>query len=224
MLLIEDESIEYSWALKVQETLVQAKKARVDLPDLLWLLSHPPVFTLGAKKSSRANVINPGPIPVIEISRGGDVTYHDEGQIVGYLIMNLNSSDRDLHKVLNQLEEVIIRALWEFNVTGYRVPGKTGVFVEEHKVCSIGIACRHWITYHGFALNLNSNLNNYQRINPCGLNSDLMQNLKMDPLQRKSLEQKIFWHTKSIFHKDRLKNEFTDIKAFLETYSIPYPA
>ncbi|MBW7877078.1 MAG: lipoyl(octanoyl) transferase LipB, partial [Candidatus Cloacimonetes bacterium] len=155
---------------------------------------------------------------------GGDVTYHDPGQIVGYLILSLKPNERDLHKVLFGLEEVILLSLQELGIPGHRVEGKTGVFVNNQKVCSIGIACRHWITYHGFALNIHSDLKNYQRINPCGLESSLMQNITITNEQETFLKAKLFQYATSIFGRESLKNGSTSIKGFLQTCSIIAPA
>lgn len=174
--VLNSELVDYQQALEQQLQWVNARKSD-ELCDLLWLLSHPKVITLGASRSSRDNLLKETEIPVVKISRGGDITYHDEGQLTGYFIFQLEKRERDLHRFLWSIEQSVIDCLNDFNIDAHRVAGKTGVFVSEKKVCSIGIACRHWVTYHGFSINFNSNLENYELMNPCGYNSELMANL-----------------------------------------------
>jgi lipoyl(octanoyl) transferase len=152
-------------------------RIRGDAPDTLALCEHMPVFTTGRKRSAKTNVLTPGDIPVVEVERGGDVTYHGPGQLVGYPICALQGRQQDLHGWLRGLEEVLIKSLAQWNVQGCRDPRNTGVWVEGKKIAAIGIACRRWVTWHGFALNVNTELEPYQRINPCGLNSTLVTRL-----------------------------------------------
>ena len=174
--VLNSKLVDYSQALEQQLRWVDERKNE-SLDNILWLLSHPEVITLGASRGSKQNLLSSTEIPVVKVSRGGDITYHDPGQLTGYFIFSLKEDQRDLHQFLWNIEESLIRCLSEFSITGHRVEGKTGVFVNQKKVCSIGIACRHWITYHGFSLNFNSNLKNYALMNPCGYSSDLMANL-----------------------------------------------
>lgn len=169
--------VDFQRALDQQLKWVAERKDE-PLSDLLWLLSHPDVITLGASRTSRDNLLTDTKIPVIKISRGGDITYHDSGQLTGYCIFKLSEKERNLHQFLGWIEQAIINCLESFNIAAHRVDGKTGVFIAGKKICSIGIACRHWVTYHGFSINFSSNLKNYELIKPCGFSSDLMTNLE----------------------------------------------
>jgi lipoate-protein ligase B len=140
------------------------------------LVEHPEVITLGRRSTARANVLS-DEIPVYEIERGGDVTYHGPGQLVGYPIIKLAEHERDLHAYLRHLEQAIIDTCAEFNLSGSRKPGWTGVWLGERKVASIGIAVRRWVTLHGFALNVSTDLSRFAAINPCGLDAAVMTSM-----------------------------------------------
>ncbi|MHB9093262.1 MAG: lipoyl(octanoyl) transferase LipB [Eubacteriales bacterium] len=156
-----------------QEKL-QYLRSQEKIPDTLLLLEHSPVFTIG-RAGGRDNVLCPlehlrrEGINIYEVNRGGDVTYHGPGQLVGYPILNLNQHGRDVHRYVHSLETVIIRTLEEVNITGTRVEGYTGVWVGNEKVAAIGIAVKKWVTMHGFALNVNTNLDHFKLVNPCGI-------------------------------------------------------
>lgn len=154
------------------------------VPDTLIIVEHPHVFTLGRRRDSQQNVLAPGDVPVIEIERGGDVTYHGPGQIVAYPIVLLDGdAERDLHKFLRNLEEAVIQTCARAaSVTTDREPGKTGVWTTDangarKKLCSMGIACRKWVTFHGLALNVTTDLGYFRRINPCGFEANVMSSL-----------------------------------------------
>ncbi|MEP0911913.1 lipoyl(octanoyl) transferase LipB [Leptolyngbya sp. GB1-A1] len=139
--------------------------------DIFLLLEHPSVYTLGQGSSLeflKFDVSN-SPYPVIRIERGGEVTHHCPGQLVGYPILNLRFYQQDLHWYLRQLEEVLIRVLAAYQLQGDRIPGLTGVWVEGRKVAAIGIKVSRWITMHGFALNVCPDLSGFQHIIPCGI-------------------------------------------------------
>jgi lipoate-protein ligase B len=163
----------YRDGLVLQEGLV---KARVAGGTSDWLLypDHPPVLTFG-RGTTPGNVIADqatlGRLGVeqFEVARGGDVTWHGPGQLVGYLICRLDDRDRDLHRFLRGIEEGLIRALAAWGIEGERSPGRTGVWVSGEKIASIGIAVRRWVSYHGFALNVAPDLRFFDLINPCGL-------------------------------------------------------
>lgn len=142
-----------------------------ELNDILIFLEHPSVYTLGTGASLEFLKFDPtlSQIPVHRIERGGEVTYHCPGQLVGYPILNLRHYRQDLHWYLRQLEEVLIRVLALYNLEGYRVPGLTGVWVEGRKVAAIGIKVSRWITMHGFALNVAPDLSGFEKIVPCGI-------------------------------------------------------
>lgn len=145
--------------------------------DTLLLLEHPHVITVGRSRNAKQNLVAPGDVEVIEIERGGDVTYHGPGQLVAYLIVLLQESERDLHEFLRNLEEAMIRTLADHDIEAGRVDGKTGVWIGPRKIASIGIACRRWVTFHGLALNVNTDLDYFFRINPCGFEADTMTSM-----------------------------------------------
>jgi len=153
-----------------------------DVPDTLLVVEHPHVFTLGRSRAAQANVVNPGDVEVIEIERGGDVTYHGPGQLVAYPIVLLDGAERDLHKFLRNMEEAVIRTCARAGLVADRELGKTGVWTTDRdgarkKLCSMGIACRKWVTFHGLALNVTTDLSYFHRINPCGFESSVMTSL-----------------------------------------------
>ena len=150
-------------------------------PDTLIVVEHPHVFTLGRRRESKQNVLAPGDVEVLEIERGGDVTYHGPGQLVCYPIVLLEGGERDLHAFLRNLEEAVIQTCARVGVTADREPGKTGVWTTTElgrkKLCSMGIACRKWVTFHGLALNVTTDLSYFARINPCGFEASVMTSL-----------------------------------------------
>jgi lipoyl(octanoyl) transferase len=166
------------WARQLE--LVEQRK-NDEVPDTLIVVEHPHVFTLGRRRESRGNVLAAGDVEVIEIERGGDVTYHGPGQLVAYPIVLLRDGERDLHKFLRNLEEAVIRTCARFDVVADREVGKTGVWTgdddDRKKLCSMGIACRKWVTFHGLALNVTTDLAYFARINPCGFESRIMSSL-----------------------------------------------
>ncbi len=169
ILLVKDlGGMGYLEALALQERLLEAKR-RDGLPDLLLFVEHPHVFTIG-RGGEESNVLSAGGVPVHRTSRGGDVTYHGPGQMVVYPLLDLRSKLRkDVHRYLRNIEMTVIRTLESFGLAGERKPPWTGVWVGERKIASIGIAVRRGITYHGVALNVNTDLSYFRRIVPCGL-------------------------------------------------------
>ncbi|MDA0867541.1 MAG: lipoyl(octanoyl) transferase LipB [Cyanobacteria bacterium] len=163
--------VPYDTVWAYQQELVAARRTDPTLPDVLMLLEHPPVYTLGQGADPNFVRFTPGAEdpPVIRIERGGEVTYHCPGQLVGYPILNLRRHRTDLHWYLRQLEAVLIATLAELGLTGDRQPPMTGVWVAGHKVAAIGIKVSRWITMHGFALNICPDLAGFDRIVPCGI-------------------------------------------------------
>ncbi|HVR62227.1 MAG TPA: lipoyl(octanoyl) transferase LipB [Polyangia bacterium] len=161
------------WAM--QRELVGSRQ-RGEIPDTLILVEHPDVITLG-RGTHRENLIAPGDIPIFEIERGGDVTYHGPGQLVGYPIFLLRENERDLHLYLRNLEESLIQAVGEHGIAGGRNPGWTGVWIGDRKLASIGVAVKRWVTLHGFALNVATDLTRFASINPCGLEATVMASM-----------------------------------------------
>ena len=163
--------VPYATAWAWQKDLLNALRQEPTRPDSLLLLEHPAVYTLGQGADETFLKFTPHPQmpPVVKVERGGEVTYHCPGQLVGYPILNLRRHRPDLHWYLRQLEEVVIRTLAVFDISGERLAGLTGVWVEGHKVAAIGIKVSRWITMHGFALNVNPDLSGFQHIVPCGI-------------------------------------------------------
>jgi lipoyl(octanoyl) transferase len=163
--------IPYQTAWSWQQRLVQQRRDCPDLDDLLILLEHPPVYTLGQGAQLKFLKFNPATTDwnVCRVERGGEVTYHCPGQLVGYPILNLRFYQQDLHWYLRQLEEVVIQVLTTYGLKGDRLSGMTGVWLEGTKVAAIGIKVSRWITMHGFALNVCPDLQGFQHIVPCGI-------------------------------------------------------
>lgn len=168
-LLSIQEQVSYTAALEWQRSLVAARRIQPYLEDVLLLLEHPPVYTLGQGAKTEFLKFVPAEGEVYRVERGGEVTYHCPGQLVGYPILNLHYYQKDLHWYLRQLEEVLIRTVAAFGLKGERVSGLTGVWIEGKKVAAIGIKVSRWITMHGFALNICPDLSGFSRIVPCGI-------------------------------------------------------
>lgn len=156
----------YQEAYAFQEELV-ASVYRQESTEQLLLLEHLPVYTIG-RSGRDANILDPS-IEVVRINRGGDITFHGPGQLVGYPVLRLGRRGKDLRHYLRFLEEVIIRVAGDFGVASYRVSDRTGVWTDKGKLASIGVAVRRWVTMHGFALNVNTDLSFFDRIHPCGI-------------------------------------------------------
>jgi lipoyl(octanoyl) transferase len=161
----------YSLAWAHQRSLVAARIANPNLPDVLLLLEHPPVYTLGTGSDIKFVKFNLDKTDkeVYRIERGGEVTHHCPGQLVGYPILNLRYYQQDLHWYLRQLEEVILQTIAIYGLSGERIAGLTGVWVEGYKIAAIGIKVSRWITYHGFAINVCPDLSGFAEIIPCGI-------------------------------------------------------
>lgn len=161
----------YLDAWKWQRSLLSERLSNPSLDDVLILLEHPPVYTLGQGASVGFLKFDPTAeaTQVYRVERGGEVTYHCPGQLVGYPILNLRYYQQDLHWYLRQLEEVLIRVLAVYGLKGDRVDGMTGVWLGSTKVAAIGIKVSRWITMHGFALNVCPDLKGFERIVPCGI-------------------------------------------------------
>lgn len=164
----------YGQAHALQLELLEARIAG-RIGDTLVLTEHSPVVTVG-RGASRAGLAGLG-LPVVEVERGGEATYHGPGQLVAYPILALPEGRRDLHRYLRDLEEIVIRVLGELEVEGVRRSGSTGVWIADRKVCSIGVAVRRWVTWHGLALNVHTDLSAFAGFRPCGLEPEVMTRL-----------------------------------------------
>ncbi len=169
------ERTQYAWATKKQMELV-AQRNNGEITDTLIFTEHEPVFTLGVRRGAKQNLLWPAPelarrgIEIRTTSRGGDITYHGPGQLVGYPIINL-SPRKDLHAYLRFLEQVIIDTVAHYNLNADRNPGKTGIWLSARKIAAIGVAVKKWTTFHGFALNVNTDLTPFSGIVPCGIST-----------------------------------------------------
>src|SRR5215469_4156650 len=161
-------TVDYAAALDLQTAMVAARM-RDAIDDTLLLLEHPSVFTLGRGADERFLVNPPADVPVYRVSRGGQVTYHGPGQLIGYPILKLTGADRDVLRYLRNLERVLIEALARHGISASQRTGLTGVWVDGRKIASIGVGLRRWVTMHGFALNVSTDLSLFETIVPCGI-------------------------------------------------------
>ncbi len=174
--------VTYENGMRMQETLVALRQAD-EIPDQLLLLEHPPVITMG-RSGSMANVLatdeamTGAGVRFFETTRGGDVTYHGPGQLVGYPIVHLGEGRRDVRKYVTAIEEVLIRTAADFGVTAARWEGRRGVWVGREKIAAIGVRIARWVTSHGFALNVSPNLDHFDLITPCGISEGSVTSLE----------------------------------------------
>jgi lipoyl(octanoyl) transferase len=172
-------TVDYQSALALQDALLAARREDL-IGDTLLMLEHPHVFTLGRGADARYLLeARPG-VPVFRVSRGGQVTYHGPGQLVGYPILKLEGRDRDIHVYLRRLEQTMIDALTKLGIAAARRAGLTGVWVGERKIGSIGVGLRRWVTLHGFALNVSTDLEYFGAIVPCGIARVEMTSVKLE--------------------------------------------
>lgn len=181
----------YAEALSFQRSLAAARIAKRVAQDVLVLVEHPPVITLGRSTkagnllASEALLAARG-VELYEVERGGDVTFHGPGQLVGYPIVDLTEHKQDLHWYLRQVEEVIIRGVAPLGVVADRNPGKTGVWSNGRKLASIGVHARQWVTWHGFALNVTTDLGYFDLMVPCGIADVVMTSVERELLENAS--------------------------------------
>jgi lipoyl(octanoyl) transferase len=165
--------VTYENGMKLQQKLVELRQ-RDEIADQLLLLEHPPVITLG-RGGDNTNLLAPPQVLAergvrfFETTRGGDITYHGPGQIVGYPILHLGEGNRDVRKYVTKLEEVLIRTVAEYGITAERLEGKRGIWVGSNKIAAIGVRIARWVTSHGWALNVSTNLDHFNLITPCGI-------------------------------------------------------
>jgi lipoate-protein ligase B len=173
--LLDLGSRDYAEVWNLQRKLLKLRVEKA-IPDTLVLVEHPHVFTVGKGIAGEVPGTVEG-VPVFRIERGGQWTYHGPGQLVGYPIIDLNARQRDIHGFLRNIEETIIRAIAKFGIVGERGQ-QTGVWVGRKKIASIGAAVRNWVTFHGVALNVNTDLSFFQMITPCGFPGSTMTSMK----------------------------------------------
>lgn len=226
--LVDIDLIEYETAWDFQRGLVAAKLTS-DLPDILMLLEHNPVITLGRRGNRQYIRASPEALKVeginiYHVERGGEVTYHGPGQIVGYPILNLRNWRRDISWYIFNLEEVLIRTLGDFGIEATRNRLNRGAWVGNSKIASIGVAITRWVTYHGFSLNVSPNMNHYSLITPCGLDgievTSLRKLLGKEP-DHARVKDGISQHFQQVFDIELAR---MDMGALKVTPEMPLPA
>jgi lipoyl(octanoyl) transferase len=205
--------VPYGDGLELQRDLVERRKAGA-IPDQLLLLEHPPVITLGVKtRNDRSHVVatpqalEEEGVEVFESGRGGDVTYHGPGQLVGYPIVDLRPDRCDVHRYVRDLEDVLIRAAAAFGITASRLAGLTGVWVGDEKLAAIGVRIARWITSHGFALNVSTNLSHFGLIVPCGITDKGVTSLERllgSPVSMRDVEDAVIEAFCAVFERRAL--------------------
>jgi lipoyl(octanoyl) transferase len=173
--------MEFAAALALQEEVVVRKRQDRNAEDELLLLEHEPVYTIG-RTPDKSSLLGTShlPHPVFSINRGGQATYHGPGQLMGYPIVDLRRCDQDLHRYLRWLEQLLIDLLSDYGIAAKRREGLTGVWVDDRKIASIGVGVRHWITMHGFALNVCGDLAPFAHIIPCGISNVAMTSIERE--------------------------------------------
>ena len=209
--------IDYKEAWDLQKSIHQLRvENKID--DVLFLLEHPHTYTLG-KIADKNNLVgdekylSDNKISVYDIDRGGDITYHGPGQIVGYPIINLTNWKQDTHKYLRALEEVIISTCADYGLSGSRVDKYTGVWLDSRKICAIGIKVSRWITMHGFAFNVNTDLNLFNGIIPFGISDKEVTSLKKElkkEILLNEVKEKIIYHFGDLFNYDQIEFKTKD--------------
>ena len=185
--------VTYENGLRLQEKLVEMRQ-RDEIDDQLLLLEHPPVITLGRGGDPR-NLLASGQllqshgVRFYETTRGGDITYHGPGQIVGYPIVHLGEGHRDVRKYVTRIEEVLIRTVAEYGITATRLEGKRGIWVGSNKIAAIGVRIARWVTSHGWALNVSTNLEHFGLITPCGIHGMGVTSIERETGRRVPLEE-----------------------------------
>jgi lipoyl(octanoyl) transferase len=157
--------VEYVPTWQAMQAFTQRRERNT--PDEIWYLQHPPVFTLGLNAKPE-HLLKPGDIPVIQIDRGGQVTYHGPGQLVAYLLLDLHRRHSGVKRLVQQMEQAVIEVLAEYGVGAERLAGAPGIYVQGSKIAALGLRIRRGLSYHGLALNVDMDLAPFQRINPCG--------------------------------------------------------
>ena len=172
---------EFSDALPLQEKLLAQKREDRSLEDELLLLEHEPVYTIG-RTPDKSSLLGSAhlPHPLFAINRGGQATYHGPGQLMGYPIIDLRQCGQDLHRYLRWLEQLLIELLADYGIAASRRESLTGVWIDYRKIASIGVGVRHWITMHGFALNVCGDLSPFNYIIPCGMNNVAMTSMEKE--------------------------------------------
>lgn len=204
------------WDLQksIQQRLIDEKRAeqkgksnRKRLDDILLFVEHPHIYTLGKSGSEEHMLRSMMELQQLEaeflkIDRGGDITYHGPGQIVGYPILDLDRHFTDVHRYLRYLEEIMIKVCADYGFEAHRIEGQTGVWVNNEKICAMGIRCSRWVTMHGFALNVNTDLRYFNNIVPCGIDDKSvtsLQALSGKEIDAEEVKERIIFHFEEVF-------------------------
>jgi lipoate-protein ligase B len=210
--------IDYKRAWDLQRDL-WSKRVKGELPDVLLFLEHPHVITLG-RRGNRSHLVasqealDAMTIPIYHVERGGDVTYHGPGQLVVYPILDLKGYGYRLIRYVDQLEEIILRTLKDFGMEGKKDPLNRGVWVNGEKIASLGVTIKRWVSFHGLALNYETDLSYFDFIHPCGLVGKKMTSMEKilgEKIPRENLVERIGFHFKEIFQRDWEQKELEEL-------------
>ena len=212
--------IDYEKAWDLQHQL-WSKRVEGEVPDLLLILEHPHVITLGRRGNRSHLLVSPEVleamrIPIFHVERGGDVTYHGPGQMVIYPVLDLKEYGYRLIRYIGQIEDVILRVLKDFGIEGRRDPVNRGVWVNEEKIASVGVAIKRWVSFHGFSLNYETDLKYFELINPCGLEGKKMTSMAKimgTMISRERLVERIGFHFTQIFERDWKEKNLQELMA-----------
>ncbi|MDR2684640.1 MAG: lipoyl(octanoyl) transferase LipB [Prevotellaceae bacterium] len=206
--------IDYQQAWNKQEEIfnrtIELKRQGASTENCLILCEHPHVFTIGKSGNAQNMLFDDGSVPVIRTNRGGDITYHGFGQIVGYPVFDLENLRIGLKEYIHKIETAIINLLAHYSIKGERLNGATGVWLDAEipaktrKICAIGVRCSHFVTMHGFALNVNTDLNYFNRINPCGFTDKGVASMQKElnrTLDIEKIKVQLFLEIEKIFRK-----------------------
>jgi len=224
-LCIELTSIEYMEAWKLQTDLVAARKDKIIDTNVILLLEHPPVFTLG-RRGGLSNLtvsedyLEKAGIPIIQVERGGNITFHEPGQLVMYPIVDLNLSGLRVVEYVENLEEVMIRSAFDWGIKAERNPINRGIWVGNNKLGSIGIAIRRGICFHGIAFNVNCSLKPCGWINPCGLQDVGMTSIEREVSHKVSINEvrdSVKRHVQAVFGVELVMTNLIELQSILAT-------
>ena len=210
--------MDYKEAWDLQHNL-WSKRVQGALPDLLLLLEHPHVITLGRRGNRSHLIVSPEAleamqIPLFHVERGGDITYHGPGQMMAYPILGLKDYGYRLIRYVDQLEEVILRVLKEFGIEGRKDPSNRGIWVGDDKIASIGVAIKRWVSFHGLALNYETDLKFFDLIDPCGLvgtKMTTMEKILGKKVSQATLMERICFHFGSIFQREWERKDLEEL-------------
>jgi lipoate-protein ligase B len=221
---VEIPSIEYAEALKLQYSIVAARYNKIISTDVVLMVEHPPVFTVGRRGGQENLVVSEAVlkklgIPVVQTERGGNITYHGPGQLVVYPIIDLREAKLKVADYVTRLEEVMIRTAAEWGIRAERNSLSRGIWVGRNKLGSIGIAIRHGISFHGFALNVNTSLIPFEWVHPCGLQDIAMTSMKCELSRQASMHQvraSVKRHMQEVFNVESRMESLSAVRGLMK--------